>query len=255
MLSFCNTNLFYTFELSNDFADEVWTTEFPACVNEFDGESIYEGVKVNLFKYKDLINNPSFILDKADVMLTIDEMMDFVFTWYDTCVKRKLISNCITKSEWMLDYINCYKNTYEKSNTYEGALGYYESLALYKINFWCTDLGVKIPDLITLDNIEGIIPEISWMLEDYIVNNKSSIWEDYLTEYIRNNIRRINYKKALLERINNFIKLDINLNPNLTIADVDLMNPQALFYFDNPFYDDFHTNYIYIDKLLSKLRN
>ena len=92
MLHFLKSNIYLTNELSNDITDEVWTTDFPACVNDADAEGIYEGVKLNKFNYfEDLIAYPKFILDKKNVMLNRQELNGFVLSWYDSCVKRKAI--------------------------------------------------------------------------------------------------------------------------------------------------------------------
>ena len=40
----------------------------------------------------------------------------------------------------------------------------------------------------------------------------------------------------------------------LTIDDIDFSNPQSVFYFDNPFDVDFHTNYKYIQYLISRYK-
>jgi hypothetical protein len=39
----------------------------------------------------------------------------------------------------------------------------------------------------------------------------------------------------------------------MTIDDVDFSNKQAVYYFDNPFELDFHTNYIYIARMCGEV--
>ena len=124
MLHFLKSNIYYANELSNDIADEVWTTAFPACVNDFDAKGIYEGVKLHKFSFADdLANNPQFIVDKKHVMFTDREMSSFTLAWYDSCVKRKAISNCVDRVRWLQDLKACYSLFYDKSNVYEGAIG------------------------------------------------------------------------------------------------------------------------------------
>lgn len=254
MLHFLNRNIYYTFELSNDIADEVWTTDYPACVNDEDGAGIYEGVKLHKFDYiKDVAHNPnivSWFKDKQNIMFDRREMLVFCLAWYDSCVQRRAISNCVDMSRWMLTYSYCYEYFYEKADVYEGALGYYEALALsdlYKVlNEGSADsyVGIKMDKL-------NPIPEVSWMLADYIHNGRKSVWSAYLTEYIRGNIRGMLYKRGIMGRAwAGFPSVDIPLDLEMTIDDVDLTNEKSVWYFDNPYNLDFHTNYVYIKSLL-----
>ena len=258
MLHFLKSNIYLTNELSNDITDEVWTTDFPACVNDADAEGIYEGVKLNKFNYlEDLATNPKFILDKKNVMLNRQELNGFVLSWYDSCVKRKAISNCVDRVQWLNDYISCYTFMYKQiKHTYEGALTYYEALAsadLMSIDMATlrdtTSYGIRNMDKLNPQ------PEVSWMLEDYFKNNKKSVWANYLTEYIRGNIRGIRYKRAIASRARGamFPELTIQLDVDMTIDDVDFSNKQAVYYFDNPFELDFHTNYIYIARMCGEV--
>ena len=252
MLHFLKSNIYYANELSNDIADEVWTTAFPACVNDFDAEGIYEGVKLHKFSFADdFANNPQFIVDKKHVMFTDREMSSFTLAWYDSCVKRKAISNCVDRVQWLQDLKACCSLFYDKSNVYEGAIGYYEALALYDLDSLTME---RIRD-ITSVSIRGMdklnpTPEISWMLADYLYNNRRSVWNKVLTEYIRSNIRGMLYKRAVAGRAGvGFPSFKIPLDINMTIDDVDFTNKQAVYYFDNPLDLDFHTNYVYIKRL------
>ena len=252
MLHFLKSNIYYANELSNDIADEVWTTAFPACVNDADAEGIYEGVKLHKFSFADdFANNPQFIVDKKHVMFTDREMSSFTLAWYDSCVKRKAISNCVDRVRWLQDLKACYSLFYDKSNVYEGAIGYYEALALYDLDSLTME---RIRD-ITSVSIRGMdklnpTPEISWMLADYLYNNRRSVWNKVLTEYIRSNIRGMLYKRAVANRAGvGFPSFNIPLDINMTIDDVDFTNKQAVYYFDNPLDLDFHTNYMYIKRL------
>lgn len=259
MLHFLKSNIYLTHELSNDITDEVWTTDFPACVTDADAEGIYEGVKLNKFNYfEDLAANPKFILDKKNIMLNRQELNGFVLSWYDSCVKRKAIGNCVDRVQWLNDYIYCYTFMYKHIKcAYEGALTYYEALAsadLMSIDMDTlrdtTSYGVRNMDKLNPQ------PEVSWMLEDYLKNNRKSVWANYLTEYIRSNIRGMRYKRAIARRAPaGFPELTIRLDVDMTIDDVDFSNKQAVYYFDNPFELDFHTNYIYIARMCGEVDN
>ena len=50
-----------------------------------------------------------------------------------------------------------------------------------------------------------------------------------------------------------FPELTIKLDVDMTIDDVDFSNKQAVYYFDNPFELDFHTNYIYIARMCGEV--
>ena len=255
MLHFLNKNIYYTYELSNDIADEVWTTEYPACVNDEDGEGIYEGVKLHKFNYlKDITQNLDIVAwfkDKQNIMFNKPEMLVFSLAWYDSCVQRHAISNCVDMTQWIVDYDNCYKSFYERADVYEGALGYYEALAVSELHKTIFSEG-HAGDLcgMKMDKLNPI-PEVSWMLADYIHGGRKSVWSIYLTEYIRGNIRGMLYKRGIMGRAwVGFPSVDIPLDLNMTIDDVDLTDTKSVWYFDNPYNLDFHTNYCYIKRLL-----
>jgi hypothetical protein len=223
-------------------------------VNDSDAAGIYEGVKLHKFNYcYELKNNAKFLLNKNNVMFNKYELAGFILSWYDSCAKRRAISNCVDIAQWVCDYISCYSRYYDKVDVYEGALGYYEALASADLS------SIKTVSFGTTHYVENIdvlnpIPEVSWMLADYLANGKRSVWSNYLTEYIRDNIRGMKYKKAIFDRAEaGLIALHIPLSETMTIDDIDFTDEQAIYYFDNPFELDFHTNYIYISSLLSKV--
>lgn len=254
MLHFLKSNIYYSYELSNDITDEVWTTEFPACVNDADAEGIYEGVKLHKFDYlKDLKDNPKFLLDKRNIMFDVVSMEGFILSWYDSCAQRRAISNCVDIVQWLQDLRACYTLFYEKSNVYEGALGYYEALAKSLLD---SCIPHPEPSYINRFNVLNAAPEVSWMLADYLHNNRRSVWNKYLTEYIRHNIRGMLYKGAIADRaFLHFNKLTLRLDEEMTIDDVDFSDEQAVYYFDNPYELDFHTNYFYIKRLCIEVDN
>lgn len=234
--------------------DEIWTSEYPACVNDFDAEGIYEGVKLHKFNFKkDVTANPEFFKDKKNIAFKINEMTGFVFAWYDNCAQRRTIANVVDVSDWILDYQKCYKNIYWSENFYEGALGYYETLASHKLHeyiYRTQNEPVYVDGLGKLNPM----PEITWMLADYLYNNHTSVWANYLTEVIRKNIRDIKFSKAMFNRACGADMIVINLRDDLTIDEIDFTDPQAVLYFDNPFSNDFHTNFEYIKRLIVRER-
>lgn len=251
MLHFCNTNIYLDLELSNDTAEEVWTTSCPACVNIDDAQGIYEGVNIHLFKADNLRSNKIFLKDKKNVMLNYLELYDFVHSWYYDCVTRKTISDCVNISEWYNFYEQCYIDTYKNTNVYEGVLGYYESLALARLMF---PRVFREPYDIDLRSY-NCAPEFSWILADYFNNGKKSVWKNCINKIIQENIKSMLYQKANYERFGvPVINLSIDLSLTKTIDEIDFDNPQALFYFSNPFNPDFHTNFIYIRNLLKLIK-
>lgn len=253
MLHFCNTNIYLASELSNDIADEVWTTNYPACVNDSDAQGIYEGVKLHKFDFNELLNNTHFFDNKSNVALTIPKLNYFIFRWLDNCISRKTISNVVDVATWVSCYHACYKKVLVNTDAFEGALGYYESLMLYDFHQYLY-LPVSYKPYHSKSGIDkmNLIPEISWMLADYLHNGRKSVWANYLTEYIRGNVRSILYKIGMMKRAcDSMVNLTINLHPKITIDDVNFTNPQSVYYFDNPFDNDFHTNYMYINQLIS----
>ena len=257
MLRFCSTNIYYTAELSNDIADEIWTSEYPACVNDEDAAGIYEGTKLHKFDFnKDVVNNPDFFKDKNNVAFSMAEMIQFVLAWYDNCAQRRVISNVVSTPTWMSDYVLCYHRTFRAEHAYEGALGYYESLAKYRFMTDSLRLNQDRVNFVRSFEKMNLIPEVSWMLADYLTNKRTSVWASYLTEYIRHNVRDIAYKRIICSRAySNMCDIRIDLNPNITIDDVDFRNEQAIFYFDNPFSNDFYTNFVYIRNLIAQYNN
>ena len=62
------------------------------------------------------------------------------------------------------------------------------------------------------------------------------------------------YKRAVARRAPaEFPELTIRLDVDMTIDDIDFSNKQAVYYFDNPFELDFHTNYIYIARMCGEV--
>ena len=248
MLHFLNSNIYLANELTNDIPGDIWATSYPACVNDYDAPGIYESNTLHKFKYKEFQDNPKWILDKEEVLLGTRELDGFLLSWYDSCAQRRAISNCVDMVEWIRDYRNCYMNLYQATDAYEGALNYYDALALADLNtidiigdnnYYYVDMSKLNP-----------IPEVSWMLEDYLKNDRKSVWKNYLTEYIRINIKDMIYRGRIGNRANaGFIPLQIPLDINMTIDDVDFSDERAVWYFDNPYKVDFKTNYAHIAQL------
>lgn len=251
MLRFCDTNIYYSYELSNDICDEIWTTNFPACVDQNNGEAIYEGVKCHLIKEKGAVHK-SFFDDKHAVALDLKTFINFLIAWHSSCIQNKLISNSIDIATWCTAYNNCYDKYYESINIFEGALSYYEALAVYESKE-IRGTYDKFGEHIRFDfNFDSVIPELSWMLYDYKKYGKT-IWEDYLNKVVKSNILNIRYKIALLESQGTIIaRPSVPLDDSVELSTIDLNDEGSLIYFCNPFKPEFDTNYLFIEELLKK---
>ena len=254
MLHFGNNNIYYSFELSNDIVDEIWTTDFPACVNDSDADGIYEGVKLHKFDTSDFVVNPDeFFKSHKNIAFTLGEMSAFLLSWYSDCVTSVFISNVVDMQDWIDSYIKCYEDIYCLEDIYEGASGYFDAIAAYRIHAYLHRTQNE-PVLIKANlGKTSFVPEVSWMLADYL-HDKKSLWKDYLTEYIRKNIKDILYKRVAFNRAHRAEQINIPLDSDLTIDDIDFSNSQSVFYFDNPFDVDFHTNYKYIQYLINRYK-
>lgn len=253
MLRFCDTNVYYSFELSNDICNEIWTTEYPACVDQSNGEAIYEGVECHLITNDELYGT-DFFEDKQAVALDQRSMVDFVVSWFSACAQHKLISNDIDIAEWCTSYSNCYEKYYEDINTFDGALSYYEALAMYE-NHEFRNAWVRDEKKLRFNfGANQVIPELSWMVYEYKKYRKT-IWENYLNEIIKSNILNVKYKINLLSSQGTlYINPLVPLDDDLTIDKIDLDDKDSLLYFCNPFKPEFDTNYLFIKDTLERNR-
>jgi len=254
MLRFLNSNVYLANELTNDIPGDVWTTSYPACVNDYDAAGIYESSILHKFKYEDFQKNPRFILDKEEIMFSWDEMEGFLMSWYDSCVQRKAISNCVDRVQWIKNYKSCYLLLDAATDVYEGSMNYYDALAVADLQKYSRTAN-NVSYYVDLNKLNPV-PEVSWMLEDYLKNGRKSVWSNYLTEYIRRNIKDMLYKQSIANRAHaRRLDLGIHLDVEMTIDDVDFSKEEAVFYFDNPFSADFKTNYVHISDMCGEVDN
>lgn len=249
MLHFCNTNIYLTNELSNDIADEVWTTQYPACIDSNDGPGIYEGVQTHLINIqKDIIGKErEFFQNKHAVMLPIPELKVFVKNWYEKCKRANQITVNIDINKWFEQYVTCYKNYYTAiMNVDESGLGYFETLALYDL----LNASGEFTGTFSFARM-NVFPEISWMFADYL-SNRNSQWKHYLTDYIRKNVRLLLYRQTVSNIISPIIDTKIILDKNISIENIDWSNKNSVFYLCNPLDNDFHTNYMFIRQLVDE---
>lgn len=257
MLDFCNMQIRLTCELSNDVADEVWTTEVPATKdNPREGYGIYENVKIHLINPKQDIaghEKEFFNSGKYNLFLRRTEFSLFCMRWFAACIDYGLLSDkdCIRIIEWSSCYKTNFSLYYNDLLKQKDVLGYFDSLAI-------NDLFLEDPESgehsIHWDFSEvSVIPEVSWMLADYL-NNGNTLWKDYLTSYVRNVVRETKFKLNMLPFAHKFIKLPINLSENIRLDQIDFKDEHAWMYFHNVLNEDFKTNVVFIQRLLERYR-
>ena len=245
MLHFCNTNIYLLSELSPDLADDIWVTDVPHCVNEGDIKGIFEPANIHLFNFLD-ISNPTFLRDKRAIALRKKEFIYFIMEWYESCVKRKVLSRGVVDfSDWTVQYFDFIRSkTNSEIESFEGALGYYESVGRH--NYLQTDKG-DINYSLDLTKYNAP-PELSWMLADYIKNGNKS-WVNVLNAHIQQTDREVRFAiadlptpKVLGVDAGRFAIDNYPIELNQTVEDINWEDEGSINYIVNPFDKDVHTN-------------
>lgn len=243
MLHFCNSNIFYSGELTNDIADEVWTDEVLACKN-YDIDGIYEGVKVHKYTFEELEKDKEFFKNKTNIFMSWSTLRVFVYNWYEHTVGGDS-AEC---TRWLRLYKDMYVSSLISTNVWVNGMGYFEALALHDLN---TPQAVRCTTPLP---IPTQVPEFSWAVADFY-RNGGSVWEDFINSVIQKNVRSFLYKAGNIHMYDApLLTTHIPSTAlNITIRDIDPKDPKALWYFHNPFGPDFHTNVFYIKEILQEV--
>ena len=219
MLHFCNTNIYLLSELSPDLADDIWVTDVPHCVNEGDIKGIFEPANIHLFNFLD-ISNPTFLRDKRAIALRKKEFIYFIMEWYESCVKRKVLSRgVINFSDWTVQYFDFIRSKTNSEISARQQVG--RGLRLCVNNQgsritkeFCNGDDIKFYDINCLDVVVGadesnfianLQKEIN--ANSFILDVESKITEEYLC-----NILNIKNKQArkILDLLDDYKIIDEN---------------------------------------------
>lgn len=269
MLDFYNTKLLINYRMDCE-GWEYWYTQSPICKHPEDAKGLYHEVRMHL------IENPLLVATvKKDVnklALQTGELFKFCRDWY----RHSDVSNFSDFSikEWFGDYLRCdiehlnsHKLKYCNASKYDW-FTYYEDLALQSIQHDLNLLRegkVEEKEIVRFsDSYET--PELSWMVEDFLVNRlkgKQSKYINKLNRVVEANLRDLQFYSSLFNYIDStLINVPVPMNTFDVSDEISLDNmgetlksEHAVLLFQTPYtFHDFSTNFVHIRKCLQKYR-
>lgn len=259
MLSFYNTKILYNIELGT-VHNGYWVTELPFCKREevsevFPNAKVFDSIHYT--KLADTNNNqrPNIIL------LTPEEYRAFVVDWINHSVTNKLYN--WDANSFFMEYFNTIKTAakvgelhgyYGKWLEDDGAFDTYATDRV--INMDVPAAGAVSP--IIIDNM--CEPELSLKIEDVLYALKhgdDSLYTAEVNALVRRNVSKLGFSKELYSSMmgTDLIKLDIDLDLEITIDKIDYDNPQAIYYFYYySFLPGIRTNLVHLQRTLEAFR-
>ena len=233
------------------FNEEVGTqcryklTDFPFGNNKQIKEFLPNCEIVKEFKVSE-IKDKKFLIG-----LSQDEFFNFIKNWTKYSVPYDLSNEDILG--WCNLYIVGIREIEEKFNEHSSDEPFFPRFDIEPYR----EVPKDIPSPIKFDI--SIKPEISWAVLDCFEEmclGRKSRWEDYVNDYIQDNINRLIYWQEKSRFFGpNLSKLNIPLSKKVNLHSIDYQNPQSIYYFYCPFCDEMvRTNYKFIQKCFDALR-
>ena len=190
-----------------------------------------------------------------NIYLSPEAFVTFIKQWEEKSIYKKLFS--WTCDNWIYTYFQGLLNFAKanKEHLYDEIFMPEEIVIKYIENIQKNFENYTENEIFNIEN-EIFNPEISWMIESCLysmLNKKDLEYEDLVNAYIQDNIKRMSEQLSMLNfhSKNPIAKIDLPLNPNITITNIDYYNPNSFFYFYNPFSEErIRSNYLYIKKCL-----
>lgn len=210
------------------------------------------------------INEPTMDGITRNIAIPVGMFNSFVHEWWDKSLCNRFEDS--TAGRYLISYLDSFRSILLKGVD-TPYFSYTDEMALYQTNMMIesynipfTPQPISIPDTAT--------PEFSWMVEDFLVNllrHRRSRYTDQILPIVQKNVDELKFYQAKFSTVSGapITNIDLRLTKALNtdkinIVDLkeDLLNPQAILYFQSPFiFHRFETNFKHIKWCLEQYRN